>query len=113
MNKDKTATAIPKSFQGILWSCSVDKLEPERDKIYIINQVLSYGNLEQLRWLFKIYGKDTVKSVFLSHPQNIYTSAGVYFIQDILDLGDVPLKKSQYVKNIFGSPNRGGKKGIS
>lgn len=113
MQKVPIKKGVPENLQGILWSASVKSLDLERDKNYIIHQVLAYGTLEQIRWLFGIYGREQIRRVFLEHPQNIYTSSGLYFIQVILGLEDIPLKKSHYVKDIFRGIDRGRKKDIS
>ena len=38
--RQKPKLKIPKSFQGILWSANIKNLDLERDKGYIIHQVL-------------------------------------------------------------------------
>lgn len=114
MNKQKTSSKIPKTLQGILWSCSVEKLDLERDKNYIIHQVLAYGDLEQINWLLKIYGKEEIKKEFLSAPQNAYSPTSFIFAKDIvLGLKDISLDKERYVQNILGGVNRPPKKVLS
>lgn len=46
---------LPASLQSILWSADIKQLDLTKDKIYIINQILSYGGLKELRWLFSNY----------------------------------------------------------
>ena len=105
---------IPQSFQAILWSASVERLGLERDKNYIIHQILAYGTLEQIGWLFKIYGKETIKKTFLEKPQNVYGLATLNFTKEVvLGLKNVDIKKEEYVQNISGSSYRRAKSGIS
>ena len=52
---------------------NVSKLDLEKDRAYIVNQVLSYGTLEEIRWLMRTYGKKTVREVFLTQPIKVYT----------------------------------------
>lgn len=93
---------IPKDFQPILWSKDIKKLDWEEDKVYIIHQVLSYGTLEHIRWLFKVYDKKTIREVFLKNPKNIYTPPELYFIKNILlGLKNTILSKKKYVKTLF------------
>jgi len=100
--KRKKQLKIPRSFQSILWSCNVKNLDLEKDKVYIIHQVLNYGNLEQICWLFKMYGRDEIKKVFLKKPVNIYYPSTLSFIKNIvLNLKNVPIKKKQYIKSLF------------
>lgn len=98
----KKQSKIPESLQGILWSCNVKDLDLEKDKVYIIHQVLSYGELKQIRWLFKIYGKKIIREVFLKKPVNVYSSSNLSFIKNILlGLKNVPIKKKQYIQSLF------------
>lgn len=88
------------SLQGILWSKNIKNLNLERDKIYIIHQVLSYGNLQQIKWLFKIYGLKEIQRVFLKHPKKIYAAPVFYFVKNfILDLKNKKLNSQKYVKD--------------
>jgi len=34
---------IPKFLQGVLWSVEVDDLDLQKDRAYIVNQILVYG----------------------------------------------------------------------
>ena len=77
---------IPLNFQGILWSADVKNLNLEKDKTYITHQVLMYGTLEQIKWLFKACGKGTVKKVFLEEPKKIYRPAMFHFIRNFIIL---------------------------
>ena len=48
-------TPIPEDLKPILWSKSINNLDPETDKIYIIHQVLAYGGIDDIKILKKIY----------------------------------------------------------
>jgi len=94
---------IPNSFQGILWSKNIEKIDLHKDKTYIIHQILAYGDMEDTRWLFKNYRKNEIKDVFIDCPRNIYTRPVFLFIKDfILDIKK-KLNEKEYVKNITGS----------
>lgn len=88
---------VPKWLQPILWSVKVDHLDLEEDKIYIINQVLVYGGLKELRWLFKTYPKKVVKEVFAHQPLKIYTPQSFNFAKEILlNLKSKNLRQEDY-----------------
>jgi len=94
----KILPKIPKSWQGILWSCNVKKLDWERDKNYIIHQVLMYGDLNDIALLFKIYSKKEIKEVFKKKPMKIYTPQTFNFIKRIiLDIRDKSMTPEKYV----------------
>lgn len=90
------------NLQGILWSKNIRKLDLERDKIYIIHQLLSYGNLKQIKWLLKIYNPQEVQKVFIEYPKKVYSPSVFYFVKNfILNLKDKKLSPEKYVKTLF------------
>jgi len=89
-------------LEPLLWSKGMGKIDKERDKIYIIHQVLSYGDLEDIRHLFRIYNKKEIKETFIKFPKKIYQPAVFYFIKNfVLSLRNKPLKEEDYVKTLF------------
>jgi len=97
------SVTIPKKLQPILWSTNVELLDIERDKRYIINQVLIYGTLDEIKWLFDAYSKREVVRVFLTRPSKQYPKEVYYFIKNfILSLKDKILDEQDYVTSISG-----------
>ncbi len=97
MKKDK----IPKCLQSVLWSADIKKLDLEKDKNYIIHQILSYGNLDDIKWLFATFSKEEIRKIFVSVPYKDYRKSRFYFIKNwVIDLKDKPLNENFYVKNI-------------
>lgn len=91
---------IPSFLQAVLWSVDIKDLNLEEDKIYIINQILAYGGMEELKWLFKTYPLKTIKAVFLKHPIKTYRAPTFNFVKEILlDLDKINLPKERYVIN--------------
>ncbi len=98
----KKLKRIPSSLQPFLWSKSVEKLDREQDKIYIIHQILNYGDLRELRQLFRIYDISEIREIFIRFPKKIYRPSVFYFIKNfILDLKDKRLREGDYVKTLF------------
>lgn len=75
---------VPKRLQAVLWSTKTKNLDLQRDEGYIVNQVLSLGSLEDLKWLFKIYSKERIRRVFLRKPQKAYSPASLNFVRKFL-----------------------------
>lgn len=90
---------IPSSFQNIFWSVKLKDLDPEKDKIYIVNQILAYGGLEELRWLFKTYPKEAVKKIFINQPIKTYRASAFNFVKEILLGIKRHLPEERYVIN--------------
>ncbi|MBU4351248.1 hypothetical protein KKH63_02880 [Patescibacteria group bacterium] len=78
---------IPQEFQPFLWSRNVKKLDLERDKNYIIPQILAFGGLKKIKWPLKVYGRSEARKVFLENPQPIFTASLLHFVKNfILDI---------------------------
>ncbi|MEW6104443.1 MAG: hypothetical protein AB1630_11635 [bacterium] len=87
-------------LQGILWSKNIKKLDLEKDRVYIIHQVLSYGSLKQIKWLFRVYKKGEIKDVFLKYPKKVYIPCVFNFVKNfILELSRKKLHDEKYIKD--------------
>lgn len=96
-------TKIPHKLQPILWSRDVKNLNLEKDKVYIIHQILMYGDLNEIRWLFRTYGKKVIVNVFLNHPSKQYPKETFHFVKNfLLNLRGRSLNKDSYVTSIYG-----------
>lgn len=84
MEKETVGQKIPHFLQPFLWSVNIADLNLKEDKIYIINQILSFGDMQALAWIFKTYSLQELRDVFLRHGMRIYREAGFYFVKDIL-----------------------------
>lgn len=96
-------TKIPKNLQSVLWSTDVDLLDLEKDKSYIIHQILLYGTFDEIRWLFRTYPKKVILNVFLEYPRQIYPKEVFRFVKNyILSLKRIKLAEEKYVTSISG-----------
>ena len=66
---------VPRKLQSVLWSYDVRRLDLEANKELIIQQVLNYGDWEDLRWLYQTYSEGQIKEV-VRHPRR-----GIWFEQ--------------------------------
>jgi len=94
---------IPASLQAILWSKDIENIDSCNDKIYIIHQVLAYGDMDEIKWLFTVYLEDEIKNIFISHPYKIYTRPIYFFIKDLILNIEEDIDENDYVKNITES----------
>ncbi len=63
--KRSKKTKVPKSLQSYFWDVAFEKLEVKTDAFFIIKRVLDRGNLYDIRWLVKTYGRDAIKKVVM------------------------------------------------
>jgi len=93
-------TTVPDWIQPVVWSIPVEKLDLQKDKTYIIHQILAYGGIKEWQWLFKIYSRDEIKKIFSNHPYKDYRTERFHFITNyLLHIGDIGLNPAYYVKN--------------
>jgi hypothetical protein len=93
---------VPIRLQGILWSKDVRNLDLEKDKVYIIHQILMYGDFSDIRYLFHTYSLKVIQSVFISSPKKIYTKPIFALLKKfILDLEKEELDEKKYVRTLF------------
>ena len=90
---------VPNFLQSAVWSVNTKNLDLQKDKAYIINQVLAYGDVKDLKWLFKTYPSQTIKNVFLKKPIKTYRPQAYNFAKNILLEIDKPLNQNHYVIN--------------
>lgn len=90
---------VPIKLQSVLWSTEVSKLELQKDKYYIIHQILSYGIMGDIKWLLKSYPKEEIIETFKKSFKD-YRRQRFYFVKDaLLELNDWHPDERYYVKN--------------
>ena len=95
--------AIPLALQSILWSSDIKDLDLEKNKNYIINQVLIYGTFKEISWLYKTYGKPQIIRIFLDFPSKSYPAFMFNFVKNyLLGLSNKSLDENAYVTSIHG-----------
>jgi hypothetical protein len=84
--------------QGVFWSRKRDDLDEDRDKRYIIHQVLMYGNLDDVRQLKRKYSLPVLEEVFLDHPMKVYTPQAFSFAYRVFFRLNEPVDARRYLK---------------
>lgn len=91
----------PKTLQPFLWSTNVNLLDVDRDKSYIIHQILLYGTFKELQWLLTTYSKKEIIETFTNKPIRMYPKDMYIFVKDyLLGLEQVRLNEEDYVTSI-------------
>ncbi len=101
IQKKINSSKIPQKLQGILWSVDIKHLDIEKDKGYIIHQIFSYGNFDDISWVLKTYSKKDIISTFTKIPFKDYRASRFNLIKNfLLGLRNFNLNERLYVKNI-------------
>ncbi|MDP1722026.1 MAG: hypothetical protein Q8L37_02345 [Candidatus Gottesmanbacteria bacterium] len=86
----------PKSLQAVLKSAAIEDLDLEKNKAYIVHQILAFGSWEQMVWLLNYYGANMVREVFQKQPMKLYSPQAFHFSQLILNTPDALTHKNHY-----------------
>ncbi|MGH2569523.1 MAG: DUF6922 domain-containing protein [Bacteroidota bacterium] len=89
---------IAKFLQSALWSYNVKKLDPKRDKKYIISQILNHGTWEQVKWALKTYSRSEISEVLRNPSRGIWFDDALNFWLTIYKL---KLPKQKYEQALF------------
>lgn len=55
---------LTKLSKGLFWDTRIEKINWMRNKEWVIQRVLEYGNSVEINEIIKFYGKDAIKQVF-------------------------------------------------
>jgi len=76
---------IPESLKKLFWSYDFDSLNLERDKRLVVKQVLSYGNIEDWKWLISKYGKAQIQEIISNCSESEFRSQNLKLIEILLE----------------------------
>jgi hypothetical protein len=86
-------------LQGVLWSAEVKNLDIQKNKNYIIHQILTYGNFDQIKWLRSVYSDKEIKDVFINDPRKQYTKSSFNFVKNYILGINISLSSDRYDKS--------------
>lgn len=86
----KKKTQIPESFRSYFWDVNFEDLETKKHTFLIIKRVLDRGNLRDIRWLIRTYGKDVIGKVVMD-TKDLSRSTGNFWA-DILGIAKDQVK---------------------
>lgn len=84
----KLMSRIPVEFKKYFWDTSLENIDLEVNKIYIIERLLEHGDLSACRWLIKTYSKKDLISTLKTSRNLSAKSANFWAI-----LYDIPKKE--------------------
>ncbi len=82
----KNLSHIPNSLKTLLWDSDISKLNIEKNKKYIIERILEYGDIPEVKWLFSNFEKDDIVEV-LKKSKKLSVKTGNYFY-NVLELNE-------------------------
>lgn len=101
MNLEENVPA-PDFLRSYFWDVTFEELRLKKNAFLIIKRVLDRGNLHDIRWLLKTYGRDEIKVVIMK-TKDLARPTGNFW-SDILGLNkrQVPCLQKPYSPIHFG-----------
>ena len=87
---------IPKKMYKYFWDVKPKEISPKKDKKFIIERLLEYGDLEEMRWIQKNFNIDDIKEVLIT-SRKISPKTGVFFSLYF----SLPKEQLECIKNPF------------
>jgi len=98
----KRKIRLPEFLRSYFWDVKFEDIEIGKSSFFIIKRVLDRGNLTDIRWLIKTYGREEIKKVVLG-TRDLARPTGNFWA-DILgvDKKEVPCLQKPYFPIHFG-----------
>ncbi len=64
----KHIVSLPDFFKPIMWSYDFSKIDLNKDKKWIIVNVINYGDLRHWKWIMEHCGRKTIQEVLADVP---------------------------------------------
>ena len=101
MNQEEKVQ-LPEFLRSYFWDVAFEELEVKKHAFLIIKRILDRGNLSDIRWLIKIYGKDEIKRVVME-TKDLARPTGNFWADILgLDKNQIPCLQKPYSPIHFG-----------
>jgi hypothetical protein len=95
-------TQAPEFLRTYFWDVEFEELQIKKNAFFVIKRVLDRGNLSDIRWLIKTYGKDEIKKVVME-TRDLARPTGNFWADIFgLDKNQVPCLQKPYYPIHFG-----------
>ena len=84
---------------SLFWDVDKKKLDPEISKEFIVRRILDRGDLEDLHWAEKFYGKKNLKKIFCQF-QNKFDKKSINFWQFYFNLDNSICTQKPLIKKL-------------
>lgn len=100
--KQKGPTQPPEFLRPYFWDIDFEKLDIQNNRYFVLKRVLDRGNLTEIRWLVRTYGKDEIKKVVME-TRDLARPTGNFWADLLgLDKNQVPCLQKPYSPIHFG-----------
>lgn len=101
MKQEKNAQ-LPEYLRSYFWDVNFEDLEIKKHTFFVVKRVLDRGNLRDVRWLIKTYGKSSIKAVIIK-TKDLARPTGNFWADILgLDKKRIPCLQKPYSPIHFG-----------
>ncbi|MEK7200913.1 MAG: hypothetical protein AAB672_02180 [Patescibacteria group bacterium] len=83
---------LPEFLKSNFWFVKFDKLDRERDKDFIVFQILNHGGFEDWKWVFLNYSKDEIQQIVKKSVATAWFRQSLGLWQNVLDITARPTR---------------------
>ena len=84
---------LPQAVNAVLWSYDLSQIDLSKHKRIIISQVLNFGSLEAVSWLFDNYPSDEIKEAAINIPLGAWNKKSLNLWSLYFDLEKAQFKQ--------------------
>jgi hypothetical protein len=90
---------IPQIFKSVLWSYRFGEINAKDNKRTIIINSINYGDLPHWKWLFRHYGKNSLRKTIQNIPFSEFRPGAIKLMGLLLNLNKLNYaSRSNYIK---------------
>ncbi len=105
----KFKVKLPQDFFPLLWEYDVSGINAVEFPAVIIERALQFGNIKQLRWIFKYFGYPAILKYFTSRGWRILSDMDYNFWLNILrsfQKNNIDWKKINQLRSLHKRKNK-------
>ncbi len=81
---------LPQFLKSSFWFVDFGTLDKEKDKAFIIFQILNFGGLEDWKWLFLNYSRDEIRTAVKASIATAWFKQSLGLCRSVLDVEPRP-----------------------
>ena len=98
----KQNTQLPEYLRSYFWDVKFEELRIQTHAFFVIKRVLDRGNLRDIHWLVKTYGKSAIKKVVME-TKDLARPTGNFWADMLgIDKNQIPCLQKPYSPIHFG-----------
>jgi hypothetical protein len=82
--------SLPQHLHPLFWDVDPSAVDPAQQRPLVLDRVLEYGTLENVRWAEQVYGLNGIRDYFLARGCRVLSRKTQAFWRTVLELPNQP-----------------------